>query len=234
MEEAHFVFQASTLAALLAGRYEGDVTFSELAGRGDLGLGTLDGVDGEMVLVDGRFLVADADGDVSEVPPEAKTPFAVLSRFEPAHSFEVSDVASFDELGALLDERIGHPEQVHALRLDGRFARVHARSVPKQSPPYRPLAEVIAQQHVFDFDDVEGTVVGFRFPAREEGLNVPGYHLHFVTADRGRGGHVLDLAVRQALARVDDETGVQLELPAGVELGGPDDGEALRRVEREG
>ncbi len=34
----------------------------------------------------------------------------------------------------------------------------------RQRKPYRPLVEVVQDQHVFDFTDVEGTLVGFRFP----------------------------------------------------------------------
>lgn len=231
--EAGGVFQASTITALLEGAYEGDVSFAELAARGDLGLGTLNGIDGEMIALDGRFYRAGVDGDLTAVPPEAKTPFAVLVRFHAVHHFELSAQPTLDALGAAIDFEVGHPERVHALRIDGRFDRVHARSVPKQSPPYRPLAEVVAEQHVFDFTDAEGTMVGFRFPDREEGLNAPGYHLHFATADRTRGGHVLDCSLRSASVQVDDETGVQLELPPGVVLGAGGDEAALRRVERE-
>jgi hypothetical protein len=77
---------------------------------------------------------------------------------------------------------------------------------------------VVAGQAVFDFTDVEATMVGFRFPARAEGMNVPGYHLHFVSADRKRGGHVLDCEVSAARVEVDDSVDVRLEVPAGVEL----------------
>jgi acetolactate decarboxylase len=228
------VFQSSTIGALLDGAYEGDVTIGELDGHGDLGLGTLNGVDGEVIVLDGLFLKAGVDGDLEPVPPEAHTPFVVLTNFDPKHRFELADLPSLDTLGEAIDAEIGHPEQVHSLRIDGRFARVHARSVPKQSPPYRPLAEVIADQHVFDFADVEGTLVGFRFPDREEGLNVPGYHLHFVTDDRTRGGHVLDCALATGKVQVDDTTDVHLELPPGVSLGGDDGGDAVRSIERDG
>jgi acetolactate decarboxylase len=37
--ELHVVFQASSIAALLDGAYDGDVTFAELEGHGDLGEG---------------------------------------------------------------------------------------------------------------------------------------------------------------------------------------------------
>ena len=227
------IFQASTITALLEGAYDGDVTFGELEGRGDLGLGTLNGVDGEMIAVDGLFLKADVEGNLQVIPPEAKTPFAVLANFDPGHRFELSAIGSLDELGAAIDAEVGHPDQVHAIRIDGRFDRVHARSVPKQSKPYRPLAEVIASQHTFDFTDVDGTMVGFRLPDREEGMNVPGYHLHFATDDRSRGGHVLDCLLAAGTVAVDDSVDIHLELPAGIRLGVDGDGAALHRIERE-
>lgn len=232
------IFQASTITALLEGAFDGDVTFAELEGRGDLGLGTLNGVDGEMIAIDGLFLKADVNGDLQVIPPDAKTPFAVLANLDPSHRFELAGIGSLDDLGAAIDAEVGHPEQVHAIRIDGRFDRVHARSVPKQSKPYRPLAEVIASQHTFDFAAVGGTMVGFRFPdpVRDRGvpgLNVPGYHLHFATDDRSRGGHVLDCSLASGTVQVDDSVDIHLELPSGVELGADGDGSALHRVERE-
>lgn len=227
------VFQTSTIGALLHGSYDGDVSFAELEGRGDLGLGTLNGVDGEMIVVDGLFMKADVDGDLEAIPGDAMTPFAVLVNFDPAHRFDLAGVPSLDALGEAIDAEVGHPERVHAVRIDGAFERVHARSVPKQSKPYRPLDEVIASQHVFDFESVEGTMVGFRFPTEEDGLNVPGYHVHFVTEDRTRGGHVLDCSLTSGTVRVDEEVDLHVELPPGVELGGSEDSGALRRVERD-
>jgi acetolactate decarboxylase len=90
--------------------------------------------------------------------------------------------------------------------------------VPRQSPPYRGLAEVISDQHVFDLADVEGTMVGFRFPDYSEGIEVSGYHLHFITADRTRGGHVLECHPTRAVARIDASTDLHVELPPGVDL----------------
>src|SRR5436189_2289674 len=76
--EPHVLFQASTIGALIDGAYDGDVTFAELAQHGDLGLGTLNGLDGEMLALDGHFLRADLEGNVHEIDPAAKTPFAVM------------------------------------------------------------------------------------------------------------------------------------------------------------
>ena len=94
--------------------------------------------------------------------------------------------------------------------------------MPRQSPPYRPLTEVVAEQHVFELADVEGTMVGFRFPDYAEGIEVAGYHLHFISADRTRGGHVLDSRARRLRARVDPSADLHVELPPGVGLDDPD------------
>ena len=174
--EPHVLFQASTIAALLEGAYEGDLTFAELAEHGDLGLGTLNGLDGEMIALDGRFYRADVDGFVQPIAGSARTPFAVVVPFEAAVDVETAGArAGSRSTGAGPDLRGA---------FDGEFELVRARSVPRQHPPYRPLAEVAAEQHVFELRDVSGTLVGFRFPDYASGVEVTGYHLHFITDDR--------------------------------------------------
>jgi acetolactate decarboxylase len=227
--EPGVLFQASTIAALLDGAYDGDLTFAELAEHGDLGLGTLNGLDGEMIALDGRFYRADVDGVVQPVPASAATPFAVVVPFEAS-----IDVATDGgDLEALVDAQGAGP--VCALRFDGELKRVRARSVPRQHPPYRPLPEVAAEQHVFDFEDVSGTVVGFRFPDYAAGVELTGYHLHVITADRTRGGHVLACEAGRGRLRIDPVSDLHVELPPGVELGaGHVDEAALARIERDG
>lgn len=221
--EPHVLFQASTIAALLEGSYEGDLTFAELAEHGDLGLGTLDGLDGEMIALDGRFYRADVDGNVAEVAAETKTPFAVVSDFTPSFDTEIDGPLEHDGLLAQLDRLIPADAVSCAIRIDGRFELVRARSVPRQSPPYRPLTEVVAEQHIFELTGVTGTMLGFRFPDYAEGIEVSGYHLHFISEDRARGGHVLGSRVGGPLrVRIDPSSDLHVELPLGIELADPE------------
>jgi acetolactate decarboxylase len=235
--EPHVLFQASTIAALLEGSYEGDLSFAELAEHGDLGLGTLDGLDGEMIALDGRFYRADVDGNVAEIAADAKTPFAVVADFAPSLDVEIDGPLEHDELLAELDRLISAETASCAIRIDGRFELVRARSVPPQSPPYRPLTEVVAEQHVFELADIAGTMLGFRFPDYAEGIEVSGYHLHFISEDRGQGGHVLgSRGAGRLRVRVDPSSDLHVELPAGVELADPElaasTHAAVERVER--
>lgn len=221
--EPHVLFQASTIAALLEGAYDGDLSFAELAEHGDLGLGTLNGLDGEMIALDGRFYRADVDGAVAEVAPEQRTPFAVVTDFAPTLKAEIDGPLEHDELLAALDRLIPVGTASCAVRIDGRFVSVRARSVPRQSSPYRPLTEVVAEQHVFELEDVAGTMLGFRFPTYIEGIEVSGYHLHFISEDRSRGGHVLgSRSAGQLRVAVDPSSDLHVELPLGVELADPE------------
>ncbi len=236
--ESHVLFQASTIGALLEGAFDGDVTFDELAEHGDLGLGTLNGLDGEMIAIDGLFYRADIDGLIEEIQDTERTPFAAMAWFDPALEHVLDEPLDYAELLAALDEVAADPEASCALRIDGEFEHVRARSVPRQYPPYRPLAEVVAEQHVFEFRDVEGSLVGFRFPDYARGLEAEGYHLHFIDADREQGGHVLECRPRRVIAQVDLSGELHVELPPGVEVVSSDlddaTAAALERVERSG
>jgi acetolactate decarboxylase len=121
-----------------------------------------------------------------------------------------------------------------AIRIDGHFEEVHVRSVPRQTPPYRPLAEVIAQQQISVLRDVSGTMMGFCFPDALDGIEMVGSHLHFITDDRTRGGHVLSYTLLEATARLDGATRLHVELPEAVAVprhGSSLDQTALHRLE---
>jgi acetolactate decarboxylase len=220
--DPHVLFQASTIGALLDGAFDGDLSFAELAEHGDLGLGTLNRLDGEMIALDGEFFRADVDGAVSPIAPAARTPFAVVTRFEPEVEERLEGELSHEQLLARLDAMIPSGASSCAIRLDGRFKSVRARSVPAQRSPYRPLAEVVADQHVFELEDVAGTMLGFRFPAYAEGIEVGGYHLHFISDDRRRGGHVLGSRSRGLRLRLDPSDDLHIELPPAIDLVDPD------------
>lgn len=231
----HTLFQTSTVEALLDGNYDGDLTFAELGARGDFGLGTFNALDGEMVGLDGAFYQVKADGRAYEVEEQARTPFAVVTFFEPGRSETLDGPVDYAALQAHLDRNLTDPTTVYAVRVDGSFDYVRTRSVPRQRKPYPPLIEVVEHQPTFEFRHVRGSLVGFRFPDYAGGLNVPGYHFHFITEDKSAGGHLLECRISHGQLRVDYESDLELELPEGVEEAvsnlSASQEEALRRVE---
>jgi len=192
--------QVGVIDALLAGGYQGSMTVGQLRSLGSLGLGTFDALDGEMVVLDGVVHQVLASGQVARPADSVTTPFAQVTRL--AAPVRVALPAGLDlkAAEARLDAALGDVNCFAAVRVDARFASLTARSVPRQAEPYRPLAEVAKEQSVFPFANVEGTLVGLRGPAFVRGLGVPGWHWHFLTKDRTRGGHVLAFALDSSAA----------------------------------
>ncbi len=230
----HELFQTSTIQALLGGAFDGDVTLGEVLEHGDLGLGTLDGLDGELIVLDRKTWKANLDATLNRPDSSSTTPYAVVVQFSPGQPVALRGPFGASDLEQQLGEHIAGNEGPTAIRIDGRFGTVRVRSVPKQSRPYPALAEAIAQQQVTDLDDVSGTMVGFCFPDALDGIEIVGSHLHFVTEDRTRGGHVLDYTLLEASAYLDDATGLHVELPPAIEApqhGSALDQDLLRRLE---
>ena len=185
-------YQVSTISSLLAGGYDGTVTVGELLSHGNFGLGTFNGVDGEMMVLDGQVYRATVDGRAHLVDPSELTPFAVVVPLQPQSSMAVAAGQSLEQLEAALDALPYSASRILASRVYGRFQALRIRSEPKQNPPCRSLVEVIkTQQVVHTLDDVQGTLIGFRFPAAASSVNVAGWHFHFLCADKTWGGHVL-------------------------------------------
>jgi acetolactate decarboxylase len=186
------VTQVNTIDSLLAGVYDGDMTLGELKRHGDFGIGTFDRLDGEMILYQGVVYQIRADGRAVTPPDQLTTPFAAVTRFQPERNITLSGPNTYADVRRLIDQAVPNQNIFAAVLISGDFAAMHTRSVPAQNKPYRPLAEVTRTQPEFHLQNVTGTVVGFRLPPYVKGLNVPGYHLHFLSADKTCGGHILD------------------------------------------
>jgi len=230
------VFQYSTLGSLMAGVYDGGITLKEISRHGDIGLGTFDKLNGEMVVLDGVIYQVRSDATVHRLAGSSLSPFACVTYFDKDISIISNTKMDMGALTRLIDGRISSPNYFYAIRITGTFAYVKARSVPAQTKPYRKLTEVVANQPTFEKRDIKGTIVGFRCPPYVQGINVPGYHLHFISEDKSWGGHLLGLQTDSVSIELDMTPGFTMELPkAGdfqtTELGN-NDSEAVKKVEK--
>ena len=193
------LFQVGALIGFLQSVYDGDYNFKQLAKLGDFGLGTLNGVDGEMVAVDGLFYRIDAQGVATVIPPTACTPFSVVSQFQPSEPFEIKNIPSLAALNQLLDTYIDTPNIFYMIRIDGELEWVKLRSEGCQTRPYRPLAETLPKlQHIYELTNSTGTLVVSRCPSYSAAFTIPGYHYHYIDDKKETGGHVFDLKLKSA------------------------------------
>jgi len=208
----HSIYLCAPVNALVEGIYEEKIPFREIKRHGDFGLGTFDKLDGEMVMLDGEIFQITADGCAAPVDDEALTPFACVTFYDPLSHDESDREMTYDAFLAWLESLLPSPNIFFAIRIEGLFSEVKVRSVPKQES-YRPLVEIAAEQPVFDFHDIEGTLAGFFTPSFMSSVHVPGLHLHFLSADRKRGGHLLACRPRTIRAGIQFISRLELALP---------------------
>ncbi len=210
------VYLCAPVNALVEGIYEQKIPFTQIKQHGDFGLGTFDSLDGEMVMLDGQIYQITDKGRVHAIDEQALTPFACVTFYRPLSHDELNDELTYVEFQAWLRGLLPSPNIFYAIRVDGRFASIRVRSVPKQEN-YRPLVEVARDQPEFTFVDMEGTLVGFFTPSFIGSLSVPGLHLHFLSADRQHGGHLLECRPSRVRAGVQFISSLELALPMGLD-----------------
>lgn len=206
------LFQASTINSLLEGIYDGDITYKDLKKHGDFGLGTFNALDGEMIGFDGKFYQVKADGIAYPVDDSQKTPFAVVTFFEPDKTVYLARPLDLKQLEEYLDKLVPTKNIFYAIKIKGDFEYIKTRSVPRQNKPYPRLVEVVKHQPIFEFHNVKGTMAGFLLPAYMKTINVPGYHLHFLTEDRKAGGHLLACRIKNVKIEIDYTSNLYLVL----------------------
>lgn len=209
------LYQVALLQSLVQGYYDGIVTVEELSRHGDTGIGTFEGVNGEMIVLDGTVYQAVADGSIAVPPEEETVPFSNVTFFDVDETRALSGVA---DMAALQEAMNGVVNELGAncfymVKLEGTFDAIKVRSEYKQEKPYRALDVALAEdQTEFDYEDVRGTVVGLYCPDYMGGLNTPGWHFHFINEDRTRGGHVLQISIKEAEAAFDMTDGFEMAL----------------------
>jgi acetolactate decarboxylase len=208
----HTIYQVSTSGALVQGAYTGCVRVATLLQHGDFGLGTFDGLDGEGILLDGCCWQARSDGRVVKAPADALTPFWVVTHFRADLNQRLEAISSWDELTTRLDALRDNANLFVAIRLRGVFDHIRYRVACKTEVGV-DLVHATSGQACFEWQQISGTLLGFWTPTYARTINVPGYHLHFISDDRQHAGHVLDLKAAHLHAELHCESQLHLVLP---------------------
>lgn len=208
------LFQISTMNALLSGAFDGEMTIGELKKHGDFGIGATDKLNGEMIALDGEFYRFNVFRQAFPVSDSMKTPFAAVTFFDGDESLVIENgPIDFSTFRKSMDAMITNKDIFYAIRIKGEFESLVIRGVPAQKKPYRKPDEVFKnEQKIINFHNLKGTMVGFWYPRYVGGINVPGYHFHFITKDRKRGGHVLDCRLINGEILIDRIRKIHIEL----------------------
>jgi len=208
------IFQYSTINALLDGIYDGDLLLEEAKKHGDFGIGTYNALDGEMVFLDGIFYQIKSNGKILTPAGTSKSPFVITTFFNTDTIILANKKLNFEETLKFIEKDLPSKNIFYAIRINGNFPYMRTRSVDAQQKPYPKMVEAIKNQKVFESRNVRGTVMGFYFPEYSKGLNIPGFHLHFLDDNKKIGGHVLDFTLDNGIIEIDDALELYLVLPS--------------------
>ncbi len=221
MEELYMsdkcMYQVSTLQALMLGFTRPVVKVEELLRHGDTGLGTFESVDGEMIVEGGRCYRAMHDGTVAEADGQMGVPFASVCSIEGGKHFELNGRFDIDslktELNNLIEMDFGL-NSMHMVRIDGKFESVSARSESSYKAVHLSLKEMLAEtQRSFEFEKLSGTLVCVYYPDYMNGINAEGWHLHFISDDKTKGGHVFELSMTRGTVTIQKISRIEIRIP---------------------
>lgn len=207
------VYQFSTINSLMKGIYDADFNYAQIKEYGNFGIGTFNALDGEMVALNGKFYQVKADGKVYPVNDSMKSAFCIVKFFNADRKIEPGVNVDYTSIIEWLEEKTPSKNIFYAVKIEGSFKYVKARSVPKQEKPYKGLSEAAKEQSVFEFKNIDGTLLGFRFPGYMSEINMAGWHFHFISNDKTCGGHVLDCVLARGLIFIDQSNEFCLKLP---------------------
>ncbi len=208
----HSIFQVSTSGAIVEGLFQGCVSVADLRRHGDFGVGTFENLDGEMIMIEGHCFQATSDGHVREVDDDVLTPFAVVTNFKSDQSLVLQSISDWDDLIAQLDALRTSDNMIIGIRVTGTFDTIDLRA-PCVAKPGVGLLEATANQAEFSYTQTTGTLVGFWCPDYTRSISIPGYHVHFISDDRVRGGHVLQLSGTDLQLDLHHVSDVHLAIP---------------------
>ncbi len=230
-EKDRQIVQAGWFDSFAAGGFKGFTVVESVSNGAAIGLGTFEGVDGELIILDGKAYRASYDGKVEIMEGSATTPFAIASKMDPDWTLEIEKGTGPALFSAELDKLANAPGAFLAIKGEASFETLKLRAPPGAQKPYPQLSEVIAKQRIFELKGISGTLIGFKTPPAYKGMNAPGYHFHFISDDKSIGGHVLDFKAIGGKASIQRCDSVKLLLPeesiAAPSAGGAVKGESL-------
>ncbi|KOY77663.1 Alpha-acetolactate decarboxylase [Apilactobacillus kunkeei] len=191
MQNTNQLFQNGTGAIVVPGLFDGTLSIKDLLLHGDTGIGSGDGLDGELIIIDGKPYKIDGDGNVTIVSDDFTVPFG-NAHFADFKDFEVKDNLSIDELNDAIFNEAKLQNTQFAIKLHGTFQSVKVRSVYKQSKPYPNLIKTAESEHIFNGENITGTIIGYYNPSPFSQIAVYGFHMHFIADDLSIGGHLSD------------------------------------------
>ena len=214
--------QVALLQSLALGYFDGSVTVKDWKTYGDTGIGTFEGLNGELIALDGVIYQGDQNCVAHVMKDTDKIPFSNITFFDKDFSVKLNNVSSKaaleNKLNALVKK---HGENsFYMIKIPAQYEEILIRSEAKQNEPYPTLVKALeATQKEVTKKNIRGTIVGLYCPQFMSSLNSVGWHFHFISDDKKFAGHVLELNIESGEAQFDKTENFAMRLPSKKNFG---------------
>lgn len=129
--ESDAFYQYSIWFAFVNKVFNGDLKVKDLKKQGDIGLGSFDYLDGEMVMLDGVVYRIRENGEITEGQAEDEIVYADAAFFSKDDEFRINESVDFPTFQKQVNEKLKSPHFFYAFKAYGRFKRIKLGGVPK-------------------------------------------------------------------------------------------------------
>lgn len=206
------LYQHGTMQMLVEGLLDGTMPIEDLLTHGSIGIGTGDGVDGELIILNGVGYKIDTSGKAVELPKDFKVTYADVCNDNYREFKQYQNVELEQMLNDVLGANNGQ-NQFFAILTKGVFQKIRTRSSEKSQKPYPTLGTIAQNQVEFEAEDIAGTMITFYTPKVFQGVGVSGFHNHFLADNLSFGGHVLAATMKDVTVGIQPIENFELHLP---------------------
>lgn len=203
LEDKDTLFQVSNWENFSTGSYEGNYTITELKREGDTGIGFLNGLEGELIMVNSTAYQITSNGTVKNASDYQRSPFAMITFFEADKLITLNKSLNRSLVENETMKSLSNPNIFYAIKVEGKFKYIKVRIINPPDKPYPNLTEVLNNSTELEYKEINGTLVGFWCPAYANGLNIPGFQFQFLSDNKTQGGYVLDYEIDSGLIMID-------------------------------
>lgn len=212
--KTNILYNYGIIDAFIGGLYKGSLPIKDLKLKGDFGIGAPDMLDGELTMLDGKAYQTRSTGETIVLDNDPKTSFATVTFFKADIIFTMDGITEQKALLDTIESRLTDKNAMYAIKITGDFNNMKTRAFPPvKGEPFPVLTTILDRQQFFDIDNTIGTLVGYHLPEYMNGIQVSGFHLHFLSADTKKGGHVLGFKGQNLKIEIAELKRFELEAP---------------------
>lgn len=186
------VTQVSTIKTIKSKKIDKVVSAEELASYGNMGVAIKEGLKGEIFLNNGRMYEIGKEFIAEPAFSFTGIAYAAVVNFNWDTQLHISGRKKSTEIDALINKTVPNNDVLCAIRITGKFLSVKLSTINSA-----------ASNEMIEYQDVSGTMVGFRFPKYMGAICPTDISFVFLADNMKNGGDVVDFVIQEGTIDID-------------------------------